>query len=142
MLTDLEIEFNFWEDRFGEVQETIGSFQSEGIYPSIVGFRRPLLSTLLKLIIIVIFAAILVWVDTNWLTLVLVLVLFLVYFVSQFYFLQANTSTKEKVNAGVIILTGYISIFLLILEYHDDKNYFGWYFIVLLTVFSSASGVA
>ena len=113
-LTDLEKEFNKEEDRFEQVRETIGSIQGEGIYPSIVGFKRPLLSTPLKLILPVIFAAILVWVGTNWLTLVLVLVLFLAYFVSQFYFLQINTSTKELLNTWIFILAGYISIFLLI----------------------------
>ena len=135
------MEFNKEEDRFGEVRETIGSIQSEGIYPSIVGFKRPLLSTLLKLIIPLLFAAILVWVDINWLTLVSVLVLFSVYFVSHFYFLQVNTSTKELLNAGVFILAGYISVFLFILESHVDRNYFGWYFIVLSTVYASTSSV-
>jgi len=80
-LTDLEKEFNKEEDRFGEVRETIGSIQSEGIYPSIVGFKRSLLSILLKVIIPVPFAAILVFVDTNWIIFVSVLVLFLAYFV-------------------------------------------------------------
>jgi hypothetical protein len=136
----LEKEFNKEEDRFGEVRDTIGSIQSEGIYPSIVGFKRSLLSILLKVIIPVPFAAILVFVDTNWITFVSVLVLFLAYFVLQFYFLQANTSTKELLNTGVFILAGYISIFLLILESHVDRNYFGWYYIVLLTVYASASG--
>ena len=136
----MEKEFNKEEDRFGEVRETIGSIQSEGIYPSIVGFKRSLLSTLLKVIIPVPFAAILVFVDTNWIIIVSVLVLFLAYFVLQFYFLQANTSTKELLNTGVFILAGYISIFLLILESHVDRNYFGWYYIVLLTVYASASG--
>jgi hypothetical protein len=79
-LTDLEKEFNKEEDRFGEVRETIGSIQSEGIYPSIVGFKRTLLYTLLKIIITLPFAAILVFVDTNWITTVSVLVLFLTYF--------------------------------------------------------------
>jgi hypothetical protein len=70
-----------------------------------------------------------------------VLVLFLAYFVTQFYFLQANTSTKELLNAGVFILAGYLSIFLFVLESHVDRNYFGWYFIALLTVYASISGV-
>ena len=74
-LTDKE------EGRFGELRHTIGSIQSEGIYPSIVGFKRSLLSTLLKVIIPVPFAAILVFVDTNWIIFVSVLVLFLAYFV-------------------------------------------------------------
>jgi len=140
-LTNLETEFNTEEDRFGELRETIGCVQSEGIYVSIVGFKRSLLSTMLKLIIPLLFAAILVFVDTNWLTLVSVLVLFSAYFVTQFYFLQANTSTKELLNAGVFILAGYISIFLFVLESHVDRNYFGWYFIVLLTVYASISSV-
>jgi hypothetical protein len=73
----LERKFNEEEDRFGEVRETIGSIQSEGIYPSIVGFIRPLLSILLKIIIPLLFSAILVWVDTNWIVMVSVFVLFL-----------------------------------------------------------------
>jgi len=81
-LTDLETEFNREEDRFGEVKETIGGIQSEGIYPSIVGFKRPMLLTLLKLIIPLPFAAILVFVDFNWINMISVLILFLVYFVS------------------------------------------------------------
>jgi hypothetical protein len=141
-LTDLETEFNKEEDRFGEVRETIGSIQSEGIYPSIVGFKRPLLSTLLKLIIPILFAAILVWVDINWMTMVSVFVLFLAYFVLNNYVLQANTSTKEWLNTGSLILAGYISIFLFILEYHEDNHYFGWYYIVLISVYASINGHA
>jgi hypothetical protein len=139
----LEKEFNEEENRFGEVRETIGSIQGGGIYPSIVGFIRPLLSTLLKVIIPLLFAAILVWVDTNAITLVAVLVLFLAYFVVQILWLRANNSTRELLNAGVFILAGYISIILLVLRSHahDDRNGFGWYFIVLLTVFANLSSV-
>jgi hypothetical protein len=140
-LNDLEKEFNKEENRFGEVRETIGSVQGEGIYPSIVGFKRPLLSALLKIIIPLPFAAILVWVETNWLTLVLLLVLILAYFLVKFYWLRAITPTREWLNASVFILAGYISIFLFILENHDDRNYFGWYYIVLLTVYAGASGL-
>jgi len=135
------MEFNKEEDRFGEVREAIGSIQSEGIYPSIVGFKRPLLSTLLKLIIPILFAAILVWLEINWMTMVSVFVLFLAYFVLHFYFLKANTSTKELLNTGLFILAGYISIFLFIFEDHEEKNYFGWYYIGLLTVYASISGI-
>ena len=80
-LTYLEKEFNRGENRFGELRETIGRVKSEGIYPSIKGFKRSLLSTLLKIIIPLPFAAILVFVDTNWITMVSVLILFLAYFV-------------------------------------------------------------
>jgi len=80
-LTNLEKEFNKAEDHFGEIRNTIGSIQGEGIYPSIVGFIRPVLSTLLKIIIPILFAAILVWSDINWMTMVSVLVLLLGYFV-------------------------------------------------------------
>ena len=79
-LTNLEREFNNNENRFGEVKEIIG-VQSEDIYPSIVGFKRPLFSTFLKVIFPVPFAAILVFVDNNELAIVSVLVLFLSYFV-------------------------------------------------------------
>jgi hypothetical protein len=123
------------------VRETIGIIQSEGIYPSIVGFIRPLLFTLLKVIIPLLFAAILVWLDIKWMTLVSVFVLFLAYFVLHFYFLKANTSTKELLNTGLFILAGYISIFLFILESHEEKNYIGWYYIGLLTIYASISGI-
>ena len=135
------MEFNKEEDRFREVRETIGIIQSEGIYPSIVGFIRPLLFTLLKVIIPLLFAAILVWLDINWMTMVSVFVLFLAYFVLHFYFLQATTSTKELLNTGLFILAGYISIFLFILESHEEKNYFGWYYIGLLTVYASINSL-
>ena len=135
------MEFNKEEDRFREVRETIGIIQSEGIYSSIVGFIRPLLFTLLKVIIPLLFAAILVWLDINWMTMVSVFVLFLAYFVLHLCFLQANTSTKELLNTGLFILAGYISIFLFILESHQEKNYFGWYYIGLLTVYASINSV-
>jgi hypothetical protein len=77
----LDNEFNNEEDRFGELRETIGTIQSEGIYPSIVGFKRSLFSILLKIILPIPFAVILVFVDINWVTIVSVLVLFLAYFV-------------------------------------------------------------
>jgi len=112
----LEKEFNKAEDRFGEIRDTIGSIQSESMFPSIVGFIRPLVSTLLKLIIPLLFSAILVWVDIDWIVMISVLVLFLAYFVLSFFFLQTNTSTKELLNAGLFILAGYISIFLFIYE--------------------------
>jgi hypothetical protein len=64
-LNDLEKEFTTEEDRAGELRKTVGRIQSEGIYPSVDGFKRPLLSILLKIIIPVAFAAILVFVDTN-----------------------------------------------------------------------------
>ena len=79
-LTDLEKEFDREEDRFGELRQTVGSIHSEGIYPSIVGFKRPLIFILLKVIVPVTFAAILVWVDTPWINMVSVLFLFLTYF--------------------------------------------------------------
>ena len=63
-LTNLEKKFNQGENRFEEVKQTIGTIQSEGIYPSIVGFKRPLLYITLKVIMPVPFAAILVFVDT------------------------------------------------------------------------------
>jgi hypothetical protein len=137
----LEKEFNKEEDRFEEVRKTIGSIQSEGIYPSIVGFKRPVLSILLKLIFPLPFAAILVFVDINWITTVSVLILPLAYFMFQLFFLQKNASTKDLLNAGLVILTSYISIFLFILESKVEANYFGWAYILLLTVYASMSGL-
>ena len=137
----MEKEFNKEEDRFEEVRKTIGSIQSEGIYPSIVGFKRPVLSILLKLIFPLPFAAILVFVDINWITRVSVLILPLAYFVFQLFFLQKNASTKDLLNAGLVILTSYISIFLFILESKVEANYFGWAYILLLTVYASMSGL-
>lgn len=33
---------------------------------------------------------------------------------------------KEILNAGLFFLVSYISVFLLVLEYHVEANYFGW----------------
>jgi len=63
-LANLESEFLKEENRFEEIKQTIGSMQSEGIYPSIVGFRRPLAYILIKLTFPVLFAVILVFVNT------------------------------------------------------------------------------
>ena len=77
----MEKEFNYGEDRFDEVKQTIGDVQSEDIYPSIVGFKRPLISILIKVIMPVVFAAILVFVDTVWIAITSLMVLFMGYFV-------------------------------------------------------------
>jgi len=65
-LTELEKSTDREEGRFGELRQTIGSIQSEDIYPSVVGFERSVLYILLKVIMPVSFAAILVFVDTVW----------------------------------------------------------------------------
>jgi len=106
------MEFNKEENRFGEVREAIGSIQSEGIYPSVVGLERSILYILLKLIMPVLFAAILVFVDTVWIAVCSLLLLFLAYFVMQLFFVQANISRKELLNCGLFIFVGYISVFL------------------------------
>ena len=80
-LTDLEKEFNYNENRFEEVRKTIGSNQSEGIYPSLVGFKRSLIHTLLKILIPVPFTAILVFVDSKLIAMISLLVLSVVCFV-------------------------------------------------------------
>jgi len=65
-LTNLDKSTDREEARFGELRQTIGSTQNEDIYPSVVGFERSVLYVLLKLIMPVLFAAILVFVDTVW----------------------------------------------------------------------------
>jgi hypothetical protein len=65
-LTKLEKSTDREEGRFGELRQTIGSKQSEDIYPSVVGLERSVLYILLKLIMPVLLAAILVFVDTVW----------------------------------------------------------------------------
>jgi len=81
-LTELEKSTDKKEGRFGELKQTIGSTQSEDIYPSIVGFKRSVLYVLLKLIMPVLFAAILVFVDTVWIAVWSLLIFLIAYFVS------------------------------------------------------------
>jgi len=115
-LNKLEKEFNTEENRFEQLAQTIGNIQSENIYPSIVGFERSVLYILLKLIMPVIFAAILVFVDTVWIAVWSVLMLFLGYFVLQLYFVKANISGREFLNYGLFMFVGYFSVFLFLLE--------------------------
>jgi len=79
-----------------------------------VGFERSVLHILLKLIIPVLFAAILVFIDTVWIAACSLLMLFLGYFVLQFYFVKANICKKELLNFGFFLFVGYISVFLFI----------------------------
>ena len=81
-LTELEKSTDKEEGRFGELKQTIGSTQSEDIYPSIVGFKRSVLYVLLKLIMPVLFAAILVFVDTVWIAVWSLLIFHFAYFIS------------------------------------------------------------
>jgi len=113
-LTNLEKQSIKEEDRFSELRKTIGSVQSEGLYPSVTGFERSILYFLLKLIMPVLFAAILVFVDTVWIAVCSLLILLGGYFVLQFWFVKANISRREKLNVGLYILVGYISVFLFI----------------------------
>ena len=133
-LTNLEKLTDNEENRFGEIRETIGNIQSEHVYPSIVGFERAVLYILLKLIKPILFAAILVFVDTVWIAVSSLLILFLGYFALQFYFVKVNMSRRELLNFGSYMLVGYISVFLFIQENHVERNYFGWIYIVILTV--------
>ena len=75
-MTCLEKYFNREEGRFSELHRTLGVFQSENLYPSIVGFDRSLFYILVKMILPVPFAAILVFVDCTWIGATSVLVLF------------------------------------------------------------------
>ena len=113
-LTNLEKQSIKEEDRFSELRKTIGSVQSEGLYPSVTGFERSILYFLLKLIMPVLFAAILVFVDTIWIAVCSYILLSLGYFVLQLFFVKANISTKELINCGFFIFVPYISVFLFI----------------------------
>jgi hypothetical protein len=79
-----------------------------------VGFERAVLYILLKLIKPILFAAILVFVDTVWIAVSSLLILFLGYFALQFYFVKVNMSRRELLNFGSYMLVGYISVFLFI----------------------------
>ena len=140
-LTNLEKKFNYEENRFGDVQRTIGRVQSEGLYPSIVGFERSLLHVLLKVILPVTFAAILVFIDTVWIAVCSLLLLLVCYFVLQQFFVKANISRRELLNCGLFILVGYVSVFLFISIGQIERNYFGWFYIVILTVYISFTGI-
>jgi hypothetical protein len=77
-----------------------------------MGLERSVLYVLLKLIMPVLFAAILVFVDTVLIAVCSLLLLLLAYFVVQLFFVQANTSRKELLNFSLFIFVGYISVFL------------------------------
>ena len=106
-----------------------------------MGLERSVLYVLLKLIIPVLFAAILVFVDTVWIAISSLPLLFLTYFVLQVCFLKADISMRELLNGGLFMFVGYISVFLFFLENYIERNYFGWIYIVILTVYSSFTGV-
>ena len=106
-----------------------------------MGLERSVLYVLLKLIMPVLFAAILVFVDTVWIAVCSLLILLLGYFVLQIYFVRANTSMRELLNCGLFIFVGYISVFLFILENQIEINYFGWMYILILTVHFNFTGV-
>ena len=137
----MDKEFNKEENRFGELKQTIGTIQSEGIYPSIVGFKRPLLHILLKVIMPVPFAAILVFVDTVWIAVPSIICLLFGYFVLQLYFVQTNNSVKELLNFGLFMTICYISVLLFMEEHPLPRNYVGWFYIVILTVYFSVTSV-
>ena len=79
-----------------------------------MGLERSVLYVLLKLIMPVLFAAILVFVDTVWIAVCSLLTLLPGYFVLQIYFVRANISMRELLNCGLFIFVGYISVFLFI----------------------------
>ena len=54
------------EKRFSEVQREIGFHQSADLYPSVVGFNRVLLHLILSWVRPPLLAAIIVFIDVNW----------------------------------------------------------------------------
>jgi hypothetical protein len=141
-LGDLEKEFDREEDRFTELRKTIGSIQSSGIYPSIIGFSRSLSHTLLKLTMPLLFASILVLIDTIWIAVWSLILLFLGYFGVQFFILRACISGKEILNGALFIFVGYVSIFLFLEVDYAERNYFGWGYILIVVVSIGFTGVA
>jgi hypothetical protein len=79
-LTDLEKSTNTEEARFTELRHTIGTTQSDGIYPSVVGLERSVFYVLFKVVMPVLFAAILVFVDVVWVAFWVEVLLILGYF--------------------------------------------------------------
>jgi hypothetical protein len=79
-LNNLEKHFNEEEDRFEELKRYFGQIKSQGLYTSVDGFDRSLLHMLLKLIMPVVLALLLVFIDTAWILIILVPGLFHVYF--------------------------------------------------------------
>ena len=133
----MEKEFNYGEDRFGEVKQTVGGIQSEGIYPSIVGFKRPLIYMLLKVIMPVLFATILVFVDTIWIAVASLIVLFVGYFIAQLYFVKA----KNCWNFILYMVASYVSVLLIFEENAGPRNYIGWFYIVFLMGYISLTSI-
>ena len=87
------------------------------------------------------FAATLVFVDTVWVAMSSLIVLFTGYFVLQFYIVKANTSLREFSNIGLFMVVGYISVLLFFEENPVPKNYVGWFYIVFLNFYISLKSV-
>jgi len=67
--------------------------------------------------------------------------LFLGYFVLRLVVVKANIYRKELLNGGLVLFVGYISVFLFLLEDHTERNYFGWIYILILTVYFGFTGI-
>jgi len=50
---------------------------------------------------------------------------------------KTNISPKELVNFGVFMIVGYISVLLFIDENPVARNYVGWFYIALTTIYIS-----
>ena len=79
------------------------------------------------------FAAILVFVDTPWLATLLVPILFLIYFSLQLGVIKARASSNEWLTCALFSMVGYISILLFFEENHKPKRSIGWLYIGVLT---------
>jgi hypothetical protein len=55
--------------------------------------------------------------------------------------LRVDVSRGEVGNGGLFVLVGYVSVFLFLEENYIETNYFGWIYIVILTIHLSFTGV-
>ena len=137
----MEIEFNYEENRFSELKNIIGSIQSEGIYPSVVGFRRPLFHILLKLLLPMLFSAILVFEDNVWMSVPSLVVIIFAYFSLQLALVKAGNFKTEMMNFVLFIIVGYISAILLVEQNALARNYLGWFYIIFLGIYITITSI-
>jgi hypothetical protein len=79
----------------------------------------------------VLFAAILVFLDSVLVSVLAVILLFGGYFVVEGWLVRVSGGGREVVLFGVV---GYVSVFLYVLEENPENNYFGWLYITILSV--------
>jgi len=88
----------------------------------------------------VVFAAILVYLDTAWIA-IIVPILFFVYFCVQLFYVRAKTSSSDYFVFAIFMMVGYNKVLLFFTKDPMPLNYAGWVFTTLLTTLVSFNSI-